>query len=163
MRGSMLDSLLLMGIILALFFGGMLTLSVSRQVNTKFKDGLISSGLAVADADKIYGGLETGNIAIAKGIMFLIFAIAAVTLAFAYLVPAHPILMIFTLFVGAIAVILSVVGKSLIERALAVYPSLATQIPGTVLFWNTIPVFMSIYVALLIVLMYYGYSRGVTG
>jgi len=159
----MLDSIILVSIILSLFFGGMLTLLVSRQMNTKLKEAFISSGVPQADADKIYGGIETGNIAIAKGIMFLIFAIAVITLALAYLVPSHPILMIFTVIVGAFAVILSVIGKSIIDRALATYPALATQIPGTVLFWNNIPIFISIYVALLLILMYYGYARGSAG
>lgn len=159
----MLDSIFIVGAILSLFFGGMFVLKISRDINTKIKVGLIDSGLSQSDADKIYSGVETGNIAIAKGIMFLIFSLAAVTLIFAYLIPAHPIMIIFTLFIGAFAVFLSVIAKSIVERALAVAPTLSTQIAGTAFFWNNIPKFISVYVALLILLMYYGYARGSEG
>lgn len=163
MRGNAADAILIVVLIVGLFMGGMLTLYVWGAVADKMEEKLKESAADPSEIEGLFDGVEKARVAVGKGIMFIIFILMAVSMALAYLTPAHPILMAVSFILGAFAVILSVIGKQIIDTAIAALPALASQIPGTVWFWNLIPVIIAVYVVGLLFLLYYGWASGGMG
>ena len=160
MRGSALDPIFWIVMAIGLFFVAMLSIYIGSQVNSGMRSGLETAGMDAVNAEKVFGKVADANIAMSKMVMVVIMLLMVAGLIFSFLVSIHPIFIFVSLIISAFSIVGGVIGHDIISSAITAIPDLASQIPGTMLFWGNILPILVVYICLNLLAMYFAYQRG---
>ena len=146
--------------VIGIFFVGMMSLYIGGQVNSGMRSGLESAGMDAANAEKVFGKVSDANITLSNMILVVILLLMVAGLVFSFLVSIHPIFIFISLIISAFSIVGGVVGHDIVSQTISAVPDLASQIPGTLLFWGNILPILVVYICLNLLAMYFAYQRG---